>query len=57
MNDKEKQKLYEQICNDINCGTFILAPQYVDYLISKYVKKYIGKLRKINRMTKEIDNI
>ena len=55
MNDKEKQKLYEQIRNDINCGTFILAPQYVDYLISKYTKKYIGKLRKINKITKGIE--
>lgn len=55
MNDKERQKLYEQICNDINCGTFILTPQYVDYLISKYTKKYRGKLRKINKMTKEIE--
>ena len=57
MNDKERQKLYEQMRNDINCGTFILTPQYVDYLISKYTKKYMGKLRKINKMTKEIDNI
>jgi hypothetical protein len=55
MDDKEKQKLYEQMCNDIDCGTFILTPQYVDYLISKYTKKYIGKLRKINKMTKEIE--
>lgn len=55
MNDKEKQKLYKQMYDDINCGTFILTPQYVDYLISKYTKKYIGKLRKINKITKEIE--
>lgn len=55
MNGKEKQELYENIANDINCGTFILAPQYVDELIAKYTKVYRRKLRRIKRAVKNID--
>lgn len=39
MTDKEKQELYENICNDISCGTYILAPQYVDKLLAKLEKE------------------
>lgn len=37
MTEKEKQELYENIRNDINCGTFVLAPQYVNKLLAKYI--------------------
>ena len=43
MTEKEKQILYKLVCNDINCGTFILLPQYVDELITKYLKAYSVK--------------
>ena len=39
MTDKEKQELYENICNDISCGTYILAPQYVDKLLAELEKE------------------
>lgn len=39
MTDKEKQELYENICNDISCGTYNLAPQYVDKLLAKLEKE------------------
>ena len=39
MTDKEKQELYENVFNDINCGTFILVPQYVDKLLAKLEKR------------------
>lgn len=50
MTDKEKQYLYEAIQNDINCGTFILAPQYVDKLINKYTKKSNNCLKRIAKI-------
>ena len=40
MTEEEAQELYKNICNDINCGTFILAPQYVDKLLAKYIDSY-----------------
>lgn len=49
MTDKERQYLYEAIRNDISCGTFILAPQYVDELICKYTRVYRNKLRKVKK--------
>lgn len=55
MTDKEKQELYENICNDINCGTFILAPQYVGELLAKYTKVYRKKLRRIKKLLGKID--
>lgn len=39
MTDKEKQELFENICNDISCGTYTLAPQYVDKLLAKLEKE------------------
>ena len=39
MTDEEKQELHRQICNDINCGTFYLAPQFVESLIKRKNKK------------------
>lgn len=51
MTGKEEQELYENICNDINCGTFILAPQYVNKLLVKYTEVYRRKLRRIERAT------
>ena len=55
MTGKEEQELYENICNDINCGTFILAPQYVDKLIAKYTEVYRKKLRRIKRAVRKIE--
>lgn len=55
MTKEEKQTLYENVCNDINCGTFILLPQYVDELIAKYTKVYRRKLRRIKRAVSKID--
>jgi hypothetical protein len=55
MTIKEQQELYENICNDINCGTFMLAPQYVNKLIAKYTNIYRRKLRRIKRAVKKID--
>jgi hypothetical protein len=49
MTDKEKQELYENICNDINCGTYILAPQYVDKLLAKLERK-IASIRGSHRV-------
>lgn len=40
MTQEETRELYKNICNDINCGTFILAPQYVDELLAKYIDSY-----------------
>lgn len=55
MTEKQKKELYECICNDINCGTFILAPQYVDELLAKYTEVYCKKLMRIKRtIRKEI---
>ena len=57
MTDKEKQELYEQICNDINCGTFDLAPQFVERLIKRknkklkrIVKRTIFNLQKLQKL-------
>ena len=55
MTGKERQELYENICDDINCGTFILTPQYVDELLAKYTKVYRRKLRRIKRAVRKID--
>lgn len=55
MTEKQKKELYENICNDFNCGTFILAPQYVDELLAKYTKVYRRKLRRIKRAVRKID--
>lgn len=55
MTKEEKQTLYENVCNDISCGTFILLPQYVDELIVKYTKVYRKKLRRIKRAVRKID--
>ena len=55
MTGKEEQELYENICNDINCGTFILTPQYVDKLLAKYTEVYRRKLRRIKRAIKKIE--
>ena len=55
MTEKEKKELYENIANDINCGTFILAPQYVDELLAKYTGIYRKKLMRIKRAIKNID--
>ena len=55
MTGKEEQELYENICNDINCGTYILAPQYVDELIVKYTEVYRRKLRLIKRAVSKIN--
>ena len=41
MTEKEKQELYIVITKDIDCGTFILIPQYVDKLINKNTKKLV----------------
>ena len=54
MTKEEKQTLYENVCNDIGCGTFILLPQYVDELITKYTKVYRRKLRRINKENAEL---
>ena len=63
MTDKEKQELYENICNDINCGTYILAPQYVDKLLAELKKTYrkqrnkrIDELQKENAKLKGLVN-
>ena len=53
MTEKEKQELYENMCNDISCGTYILTPQYVNWLIVKYTKFYRRKLRRIKRAVKK----
>lgn len=53
MTEKEKKELYENICNDINCGTFILAPQYVDELLAKYTRIYRKKLMQIKRVIRK----
>jgi hypothetical protein len=55
MTEKEKKELYENIINDINCGTFILAPQYVDKLLVKYTKVYRRKLRRIKRLNRKLE--
>ena len=55
MTKAERQTLYENVCNDISCGTFILLPQYVDKLIAKYTKVYRRKLRRIKRAVRKID--
>lgn len=55
MTRKEEQELYENICNDINCGTLILVPQYVDKLLAKYTEVYRRKLRRIKKALKNID--
>jgi hypothetical protein len=55
MTKEEKQTLYENVCNDISCGTFILLPQYVDELIAKYTKVYRRKLMRIKRAVRKID--
>ena len=49
MTDKEKRELYENICKDINCGTYILAPQYVDKLLAKLERK-IASIRGCHRV-------
>ena len=54
MTKEEKQTLYEYACNDINCGTFILLPQYVDELIAKYTKVYRRKLKRIKKENAEL---
>lgn len=54
MTKEEKQTLYENVCNDISCGTFILLPQYVDELITKYTKVYRRKLRRIKKENAEL---
>ena len=56
MTKEEKQTLYENVCNDITCGTFILLPQYVDKLIAKYTKVYRRKLRRIKRISFKKEN-
>ena len=53
MTKEEKQTLYENVCNDISCGTFILLPQYVDELIAKYTKVYRRKLRRIKKTVRK----
>ena len=55
MTKNEKEKLYEVMCNDFNCGVCILTPQYVDELLAKYTKVYRRKLRRIKRAVKKID--
>ncbi|MBO6101002.1 MAG: hypothetical protein J6P07_06710 [Spirochaetaceae bacterium] len=55
MTKEEKQTLYETICNDMNCGTYLLIPQYVDELIAKYTELYRRKLRRIKRVVRKID--
>lgn len=50
MTEKEKRTLYENIRNDIDCGTFILIPQYINKLLVKYTKVYRRKLRRIKRV-------
>ena len=55
MTGREEQELYETIINDMNCGTYILIPQYVNKLIVKYTKVYRRKLRRIKRAVKNID--
>lgn len=39
MTEEEKQELYRNIKNDINCGTYILAPQFVDKLLTEKDKQ------------------
>jgi predicted peptidase len=56
MTEKEKQELYTAISNDINCGTFILAPQYVDKLINKYTKKHRNYLKAIMKIIQKFIN-
>lgn len=55
MTKEETKTLHENICNDINCGTFILAPLYVEELIAKYTRVYRRKLRRIKRAVRKID--
>ena len=57
MTNKEKRELYKQICNDINCGTFDLAPQFVESLIKRknkklkrIVKRTIFNLQKLEKL-------
>ena len=47
MTDKEKQELYENICKDISCGTYILAPQYVDKLLAELEKRVWRQKKKM----------
>lgn len=56
MTEKEKQELYTEMINDINCGTFILTPQYVDRLIRKYTKKHRNYLKGIMRIIQKFIN-
>lgn len=56
MTEEEKQTLYENVCNDISCGTFTLLPQYVDELIAKYTKVYRRKLRRIKKKNAKLKN-
>lgn len=49
MTDNENKELYGNFINDVNCGTFILASQYVDKLLAKYTDVYRRKLRRIKR--------
>ena len=53
MTEEEKQELYENICNDFNCGTFILAPQYVDKLLTKYLDASNVTQEAVNEKQKE----
>ena len=57
MTGEEKQELHRQICNDINCGTFYLAPQFVESLIKRknkklkrIVKRTIFNLQKLEKL-------
>lgn len=57
MTDEERQELYKQICNDINCGTFDFAPQFVEGLIKRknkklkrIVKRTIFNLQKLEKI-------
>ena len=57
MTDEERQELYKQICNDINCGTFDFAPQFVEDLlkrkdkrIKRIVKRTIFSLQKLEKI-------
>lgn len=57
MTDEERQELYKRICNDINCGTYLMAPEYVDKLLKKknkkikrIVKRTIFNLQKLEKI-------
>lgn len=60
MTNEERQELYKQICNDIECGSFYLAPQFVDELIKRknkklkrIVKRTIFNLQKLEKILEE----